>query len=80
MNLAIAIAGGQQETQRGGSVHHHHHYGDCKEDSGPQPPKRNKFLDFLTAPLQVLGKGGNNNDKQYDKYLAAHQGGNCLKG
>jgi hypothetical protein len=90
VSLAIAIsnggghAGHAHRGERCGGpreVHHHHHHGSgCDDDKGPQPPKRNGFLDFLSAPLQAIGKGGNQNDKQYDKYLQAHHAGNALKG
>ena len=80
INLAVAINTGTSQAggcrPYGGEQHHHH----CDEEGGAKPPERNKFLDFLTAPLQVLGKGGNNNDKEYDKYAAANQGCNLLKG
>ena len=86
LNLAVAISGGGQAYQGGqpGAVHHHHHHhhdNDCDSDNKPEKPERNKFLDFLSAPLQAIGlKGGNQNDKQYDKYLQANQAGNLLKG
>ncbi|MFN8612944.1 MAG: hypothetical protein U0931_35725 [Vulcanimicrobiota bacterium] len=57
-----------------------HHHRQPEGGRGPEKPERNEFLDFLTAPLQMLGKGGNQNDKEYDKYLAANQAGNLLKG
>ena len=82
INLAVAINTGASQAggcrPQGGPSHHHHSH--CEEEGGAKPPERNKFLDFLTAPLQVLGKGGNNNDKEYDKYAAANQGCNLLKG
>jgi hypothetical protein len=88
MNLAVAInIGGQQggcsPYGGGGPIHgpHHHHRNDgCRGNDRPEKPDRNPFLDFLTAPLQALGKGGNQNDKEYDKYMAANQGCNLLKG
>lgn len=90
MNLALAInIGGQQAggcSPYGGDrpVHGHHHHSHshnhCHGNDRPEKPDRNPFLDFLTAPLQVLGKGGNNNDREYDKYAAANQGCNLLKG
>lgn len=55
----------------------HHHQ---QRERTPEKPERNQFLDFLTAPLEMLGKGGNQNDKEYDKYLAANHAGNLLKG
>lgn len=87
INLAVAINTGTSQAggcrPYGGEQHVHHHqhqHNHCDEEGGTKPPERNKFLDFLTAPLQVLGKGGNNNDKEYDKYAAANQGCNLLKG
>lgn len=83
MNMAVSINMGGS-AQAGGCApyerphHHHHHH--CEGGEGPEKPDRNPFLDFLTAPLQALGKGGNQNDKEYDKYLAANQGCNLLKG
>ena len=81
INLAIAInqgGGNVSECGGGGRSHGHSH---CHEKDGPEKPDRNPFLDFLTAPLQATGlKGGNQNDKQYDKYAQAHEAGNCLKG
>jgi len=80
-NIAIAInqGGGQVGGEYGARPHHHHHH--CHEKDGPEKPDRNPFLDFLTAPLQATGlKGGNQNDKQYDKYLQANEAGNALKG
>ena len=77
-NIAIAINQGGGQT--GGVQHSHGHK--CKEQSGgPEKPDRNPFLDFLTAPLQATGKmGGNQNDKEYNKYAHANEAGNCLKG
>ncbi|MBN9418451.1 hypothetical protein ABS71_15435 [bacterium SCN 62-11] len=75
-NIAIAInqGGGQTGGVSKGCRHHHH-----KE--GVEKPDRNPFLDFLTAPLQALGKmDGNQNDKEYSKYAHAHEAGNALKG
>lgn len=84
INLAVAINSGASQTSgcrpQGERHVHHHHHCDDEGDRGPKPPERNKFLDFLSAPLQMLGKGGNNNDKEYDKYAAANQGCNLLKG
>lgn len=82
LNLAasINVGGGCH----GGGHHHimphrdHCHGGDV---NAPDKPDRNGFLDLLSAPFQALGlKGGNQNDKQYDKYLQANQAGNLLKG
>lgn len=84
MNLALAINIGGPQAQAGCRPHeergHHHHHNHCHRGDGPEKPDRNPFLDFLTAPLQALGKGGNQNDKEYDKYMAANQGCNLLKG
>jgi len=72
-NLAIAV--NQTNTPRERHCHHHH------QREGVEKPDRNPFLDFLTAPLQATGKmGGNQNDKEYGKYLHAHEAGNLLKG
>ena len=62
--------------------HHHNHCGGGGGDiNAPQAPDRNGFLDLLSSPFQALGlKGGNQNDKEYDKYLQANQAGNMLKG
>lgn len=87
MNLALSINVGGA-NQAGGCyggygeqpIHRHHHHHHCEGGGGPEKPDRNPFLDFLTAPLQALGKGGNQNDKEYDKYMAANQGCNLLKG
>lgn len=85
MNLAVAInIGGQQggcSPYGGGPVHQHRGHDHCHGKERSEKPDRNPFLDFLTAPLQALGKsGGNNNDREYDKYMAANQGCNLLKG
>ena len=86
INLAVAISTGTSQAggcrPYGGDQHvHNHHHSHCDDEGGgAKPPERNKFLDFLTAPLQALGKGGNNNDREYDKYAAANQGCNMLKG
>ena len=89
--MAISIQGnegchghhGNHHIGRPQHGHHHHQNRECGHEEGGQeaaPPSRNKFLDFLTAPMKALKGGGNNNDRQYDKYLAASQGGNLLKG
>ena len=62
-----------------GEIHGDH--GDQGGPGRPEAPERNKFLDFATAPLQALGiKGGNQNDRNYDRYLQATQAGNAMKG
>ena len=85
MSLAISINNGPNYAERGGRCggprDGHRHIGKDCDDDGPKAPERNKFLDFLSAPLQATGlKGGNQNDKQYDKYLQANHAGNALKG
>ena len=74
INIAI-----NNQTNVGGPNHTHGR--DCDHDNKTDKPERNKFLDFLTAPLQAIGKmGGNNNDKEYSKYAQANSVGNLLKG
>lgn len=82
LNVATSISvGGGCHTRRPHCherPHGHCHGGDV---NAPEKPDRNGFLDLLSAPFQALGlKGGNQNDKQYDKYLQANQAGNLLKG
>ena len=77
-NIAISI---NQGGGQAGGVGHSHGHKHCHGKEGPEKPDRNPFLDFLTAPLQALGKmEGNNNDKEYSKYAHAHEAGNALKG
>ena len=75
-NLAIAVNQSNSQPVSGQRHCHHHH-----QREGVEKPDRNPFLDFLTAPLQATGKmEGNQNDKEYGKYLHAHEAGNLLKG
>lgn len=77
-NIAISI---NQGGGQAGHVGHNHGSHGCRDKEGPEKPDRNPFLDFLTAPLQAIGKqGANQNDKEYAKYAHAHEAGNCLKG
>jgi len=96
MAVAFSANEGGGQVGRPHHHHHHHRHhcqpgmeggggdpcgqGGGGQSSGLQAPERNQFLDFLTAPMQALKGGGNANDKQYDQYLAAAQGGNLLKG
>lgn len=78
-NIAVSIHSGSARSECSGTrTRHQHHQNRGKE--GPEKPDRNPFLDFLTAPLQMMGKGGNQNDKEYDKYSHAVEAGNALKG
>lgn len=79
-NLNLAIAINRSDRPVGGSACRHHHHSSHKTE-GPEKPDRNPFLDFLTAPLQAMGKmDGNQNDKEYSKFQHAHEAGNLLKG
>ena len=84
LNVAtsISVGAGCPPHRPCGPSHEHGHHCHSQDDANsPEAPKRNGFLDLLSAPFQALGlKGGNQNDKQYDKYLQANQAGNLLKG
>ena len=76
INIAIAVNRGENHVSRPAC-------GSRRSERGEQPekPDRNPFLDFLTAPLQAMGKmKGNQNDKEYSKYHHALEAGNALKG
>ena len=80
---SISIGGGHGcRPHREHGCHPHGGHGHCGGDiNAPEAPHRNGFLDLFSAPFQALGlKGGNQNDKEYDKYLQANQAGNQLKG
>lgn len=84
LNVATSISVGGGCHSHKPHCHERPHGGHCHKGGpadGPEKPDRNGFLDLLSAPFQALGlKGGNQNDKQYDKYLQANQAGNLLKG